>query len=51
MEANWTVVICDKKGKLPEYIKFTGYDIKKLEERWHTAVMGDFAPGGGAEQV
>lgn len=54
MDLSWTLVERCKKvhTKQPEItIKFTGYDLSKLEERWIVAVNRFFSPGGGAEQV
>ena len=46
MEADWTLVIHAKKVILPANIKFTGYNVKRLEERWRSAVKRFPTPGG-----
>lgn len=54
MGISWTLVKrCTKAHtNQPEItVKFTGYDLAKLEECWIVAVNRFFSPGGGAEQV
>ena len=54
MGIGWTLVEPCKKvhTKQPEItVKFTGYDLGKVEQCWIVAVNRFFAPGGGAEQV